>query len=163
MNLTSTGPLALSLFLFFTPLTATEPKSYSSSPSSLIRDEGMAADTFVNYCRLVRAAFFYGQKSTEKKVLSPADLEFFNDNWRSVFDVPYYQAGISADEFVLTEPKLREGNHAPFPPSVRYHKDNADTYLLFKYCPTHSYCDCNSNASSNGHSDPISCSLNGNP
>lgn len=91
----------------------------------------IATDTLVNYCKVVRAGYFYGQKSTENKsAIDKADVEYFNAIWRESFDVPYYQSGITADEFTTVN-KFREGNHNPFPPSARYHERNPDTYILF--------------------------------
>ncbi|MBK8701208.1 MAG: hypothetical protein IPN29_17390 [Saprospiraceae bacterium] len=88
-------------------------------------------DTTVNYCRLIRAAYFYGQKMSEKKAQLPAqDVSTFNEIWKEVFNVPLYQSGITADEF-KGDGRFAEGKHGSFPPSVLYHKDNPDTYTLF--------------------------------
>src|SRR5688572_10141126 len=50
---------------------------------------GVQPDTMVNCCKLVRAGFIYGEKSTEKNpMLDAAELDQFNSIWRDVFDVP---------------------------------------------------------------------------
>jgi len=57
-------------------------------------------DTTVNYCTLVRSAFFYGEKSTENTPsLSENDVKYFNDNWKQVFNIEFYQTGITSTEF----------------------------------------------------------------
>ena len=89
-----------------------------------------ATDTMVNYCKLVRAAYKYGQLSTENKpVLTDLEVKEFNDTWKDVFDVEFYQAGITTQEF--KNPRFGEGNFAVFPPSKLYNPRNPDTYSLF--------------------------------
>ncbi len=88
-------------------------------------------DSLVNYCTLVRAAFFYGQKSvTVTGPLAESDVKYFNDLWRQVFDIAYYQTGITNTEFTGIG-RFRDGDKDPFPPSVLYHPDNPDCYQLF--------------------------------
>ncbi len=89
-----------------------------------------ATDTLVNYCKLVRAAYKYGLLSTENKPsLTDLQVKEFNDIWIGVFDVEFYQTGITNKEF--TNPRFREGNIAVFPPSKLYNPKNPDTYSLF--------------------------------
>ena len=55
-----------------------------------------ATDTMVNYCKLVRAAYKYGQLSTENKpVLTNLEVKEFNDTWKDVFDVAFDQPPIA--------------------------------------------------------------------
>ncbi|MGB4846511.1 MAG: hypothetical protein WBP41_01265, partial [Saprospiraceae bacterium] len=103
---------------------------HDSSPDPATDFSGMPPDTLVNYCTLIRAAYFYGQKSTESTPLSENDVKYFNDNWKQVFDIPFYQTGITTNEFSSTQ-RFKEGNRIPFPPSVLYNDKNPDTYLLF--------------------------------
>ncbi len=99
-------------------------KNYNPPHSSQV-------DTMVNYCTLIRAAFFYGQKSTENTPsLSENDVKYFNDNWKQVFNIEFYQTGITNREFSSVQ-RFKEGNRIPFPPSALYHKENPDSYLLF--------------------------------
>lgn len=88
-------------------------------------------DTLVNYCKLVRAAYFYGQKFADKKLgLSAQDVDHFNELWKGVFNIPSYQTGITNTEFIVGA-RFGEGNRTPFPPAQAYHKENHDPYLIF--------------------------------
>ena len=89
-----------------------------------------ATDTMVNYCKLVRAAIKYGELSTQNKtLLTDLEVKEFNDIWKDVFDVAFYQTGITNQEF--SNPRFREGNFAVFPSSKLYNPRNPDTYTLF--------------------------------
>ncbi|HLF62164.1 MAG TPA: hypothetical protein VI603_00320 [Saprospiraceae bacterium] len=113
------------------PAVVTPPLHQQLAVAVSAGNEIAVEDSLVNYCKLVRAGFFYGQKFADKKLgLSSQDVEFFNDLWKEVFNIPVYQTGITANEFVLGA-RFGEGNQAPFPPSSLYHQESPDTYLLF--------------------------------
>ena len=102
--------------------------SLKASPGN--RVEPGATDTMVNYCKLVRAAYKYGQLSTENKpLLTDLEVKEFNDTWKDVFDVEFYRTGITNQEF--SNPRFTEGNFAVFPSSKLYNPRNPDTYSLF--------------------------------
>ncbi len=107
-----------------------QPVSLNATPHGDADSSGYTTDTMVNYCKLVRAAYKYGLlEAQNKRVLTDADVKEFNDLWKEVFDVAYYQSGITNQEF--TNPYFKEGNYAVFPPSVLYNPKNPDTYSLF--------------------------------
>ena len=88
-------------------------------------------DTMVNYCKLIQAAFFYGQKFADKKLgLTEDDVIWYNTLWESVFNLPFYQVGITTREFIMGA-RFGEGSHAPFPPSSQYSDKYPDTYFMF--------------------------------
>ncbi len=88
-------------------------------------------DTLVNYCALLRAAFFYGDKSTYKNaLLVDNDVKYFNELWSQVFNVDAYRVGITYTEFYSVH-RFAEGNKLPFPPSGNYNSNNPDPYLVF--------------------------------
>jgi hypothetical protein len=101
-----------------------------NQPVKAIPGNNVGTDTMVNYCKLVRAAVKYGELSTLNKTqLSDLEVKEFNDLWKDVFDVEFYQTGISNQEF--TNPRFREGNYDIFPSSKLYNPRNPDTYSLF--------------------------------
>jgi len=123
--------LALSLRL------SVSPTDFNSIPAGLYSGEELSdpsfppIDTLVNYCALIRAAFFYGDKSTFKNaLLVDKDVQYFNETWKQVCNIESYQTGITNTEF-YSDLRFKEGNKAPFPPSVLYNRYNPDTYLLF--------------------------------
>ncbi len=130
----SSHGILLGLVMLTLPDLFWTPGSYALPPLNLPASSQPLAsppDSLVNYCTLVRAAYFYGQKAAAGKVaIAAADVDYFNSLWRQVFDIPYYQQGITSSEFTGMA-RFREGNHDPFPPSALYHRDNPDGYLLF--------------------------------
>ncbi len=88
-------------------------------------------DPFLNYCKIVKAAYYYGDLSTHNKSsLSIDEVNFFNGLWKQAFSEPYFQSGIGTQEF-NTAGIFREGNRIPFPSSAMYHQKNPDVYQLF--------------------------------
>jgi hypothetical protein len=126
------GVVIMSVFLFvlavvYYPTTEGHP----DVPDVAIAVDSVSPDTFVNYCKLIQAAFFYGQKFADKKLgLADADVAWFNSQWGQVFDHAFYQTGITNREFILGA-RFGEGTHTPFPPSTNYLRKYPDTYYFF--------------------------------
>jgi hypothetical protein len=126
------GVVIMSVFLFvlavvYYPTTESHP----DVPDVAIAGDSVAPDTFVNYCKLIQAAFFYGRKFADKKLgLTDEDVAWFNAQWVDVFDLAFYQTGITNREFILGA-RFGEGTHTPFPPSNNYLTKYPDTYYLF--------------------------------
>ncbi len=126
-----TSSLAALVVLFVSFITPPEKQLHHNTIYPVSDNLITVEDTLVNYCKLVRAGYFYGQKFADKKLgLSAQDMEFFNDLWKQVFNIPYYQTGITNQEFIVGA-RFGEGNRVPFPPATMYHQENPDAYLLF--------------------------------
>lgn len=117
--------------LLFRPADPGMSRNLSAMPVVSADQGTLTEDTLVNYCRLIRAAFFYGQKFADKKLgLTAEDVDYFNHLWSGVFSDSLFQTGITTMEFIMGA-RFGEGNQVPFPSSVRYYQENPDTYLLF--------------------------------
>ena len=110
------APLLIFLIsLFSAPQTQTG--KFLPASDGFLTEAFSSEDTTVNYCKLVRAGYFYGQKFADKRAgLTQDDVEYFNNLWDEVFNIPSYQTGITINEFVIGA-RFGEGNLAPFPPS----------------------------------------------